>query len=84
MVRAMKRILVTLTLATALALATAAGAQAACAVEYKAKRDNPLELFHETAMVNGPCDRKTVRAQLRPILSGKGLTLLKILSIREQ
>lgn len=80
----MKQMLSTLTLATGLILATAAGAQAACSVEYKAKRDNPLELFYEVAVVDGPCDKQAVQVQLRPILAGKGLKLLKILSVREQ
>jgi len=84
MFASMQRIFTTLTVAAAIALASAAGAQAACSVEYKAKRDNPLELFYDVAVVSGPCDRGTVRAQLGPILAGKGMTLLKILSIREQ
>ncbi|MEQ8292653.1 MAG: hypothetical protein RIA08_10645 [Roseovarius sp.] len=80
----MKRTLTICLLAAGLALSAAASAQAACQVEYKAKRDNPLELFFEVAVVPGPCDTATAQAQLRPILAGKGLTLLKILSVREQ
>ena len=84
MVADMKRIFTTLTAAAAIALASAAGAQAACAVEYKAKRDNPLELFYDVVVVSGPCDQQSVRARLGPILAGKGLTLLKIVSVRDQ
>lgn len=80
----MKRILHISILAAGLALTGAAAAQAACSVEYKAKRDNPLELFFQVAVVPGPCNNATVRAQLQPILAGKGLKLLKIISVREQ
>jgi hypothetical protein len=62
----------------------ATGAHAACSVEYKAKRDNPLKLFHNVAVVPGPCDRGTVQAQLRATLAAQGLTLLKILNVQEQ
>lgn len=80
----MTRFLRITTLAVGIALAGAAAAQAACYVEYKAKRDNPLELFYEVAVVPGPCTMATARAQLAPILAGQGLTLLKILSVKEQ
>jgi hypothetical protein len=80
----MKRIITIFTLAAGLALAAAAGAQAACYVEYKAKRDNPLELFYEVAVIAGPCNESAARAQLAPTLDGKGLTLLKIVSVREK
>ncbi|KZY35343.1 hypothetical protein A3731_36150 [Roseovarius sp. HI0049] len=80
----MKRTLIICLLAAGLALSAAASAQAACSVEYKAKRDNPLELFFEVAVVPGPCNPATAEAQLRPILAGKGLTLLKIVSVREE
>lgn len=73
-----------MTLATGLALAGVATAQAACYVEYKAKRDNPLELFYDVAVVPGPCTMASARAQLAPMLAGQGLTLLKILSVREK
>lgn len=59
----------------------ASAAHAACTVEYKAKRDNPLTLFHNVTTVPGPCDRGTVQRQLRAQLAQQGLTLLKVLSI---
>ena len=77
----MKRMLSILTLAVMVSFA-AGTAHAACTVEYKAKRDNPLKLFHNVAVVPGPCDRGTVRAQLRAQLAAQGLTLLKILSVK--
>ena len=33
----------------------AGAAQAACQVEYKAKRDNPLKLYHDVTTVDAPC-----------------------------
>jgi len=39
----MKRTFTIILLAAGLALSAAASAQAACTVEYKAKRDNPLD-----------------------------------------
>ncbi len=56
-------------------------AQAACQVEYKAKQDNPLKLFHDVTTVDAPCD--SVERALRSQLSERGLTLLKVLSKRE-
>ncbi|MEL7256109.1 MAG: hypothetical protein AAGL23_18200 [Pseudomonadota bacterium] len=76
----MTRIPSIFTLAVALTL-MAGTAHAACTVEYKAKRDNPLTLFHNVTTVPGPCDRGTVQRQLRAQLAQQGLTLLKILSV---
>lgn len=70
--------------AVALAALIAAPASAACIAEYKAKRDNPLELFYGTAQVGGPCNVAQARAQLRGQLASQGLTLLKVLSVRQQ
>ncbi|MDQ2089558.1 hypothetical protein [Marimonas arenosa] len=67
-------------LALGLALA-AGGAQAACVVEYKAKRDNPLELFYGTAQVGGDCSVGDATDRLRKKLGQEGLTLLKVLSV---
>lgn len=63
--------------------ATASLAQAACLAEYKAKRDNPLELYYDVAQVSGPCTIQNAEAQLRQILAAQGLTLLKVLSVTE-
>ncbi|WP_372610526.1 hypothetical protein [Aquicoccus sp.] len=61
----------------------ATGAQAACFVEYKAKRDNPLELFHDTVEVGGDCSTEDATARVRERLAREGLTLLKVLSVRK-
>ncbi len=59
-------------------------AQAACKVEYKAKRDNPLKLFHEVTQVDGDCSVAAVTQKLQKKLAQKGLTLLKVLSVKKQ
>ena len=50
----MEQITRPLILAFGLVLA-ATTAQAACQVEYKAKRDKPLELYYDVTVVNAPC-----------------------------
>jgi len=70
-------------LAPAIALACIAEpALAACQVEYKAKRDNPFELFYNVTTVNAPCAQAD--AALRAQLAQRGLTLLKIMSKKEK
>ncbi len=59
-------------------------AHAACVIEYKAKRDNPLKLFQDVATVDGECNSVAVTPKLEQMLAKQGLTLLKILSIKEQ
>ncbi|MFX0541635.1 hypothetical protein ACEWPM_007870 [Roseovarius sp. S4756] len=68
----------------ALAVLIAAPASAACVAEYKAKRDNPLELFYGTHRFDGPCTLSAARSQLRGQLASQGMTLLKVLSVRQQ
>ncbi len=79
----MTRISHIVTLALALTLA-ATGAQAACIVEYKAKRDNPLELFYDVAQVGGDCSMADATARLQKKLAKDGQTLLKVLSVRKK
>ena len=79
----MKQITRISALALGLALA-ATGAQAACIVEYKAKRDNPLELFYDVAQVGGDCTMADVSERLRKKLAKDGQTLLKVLSVRKK
>ncbi|WP_371225257.1 hypothetical protein [Roseovarius sp. 2305UL8-3] len=78
----MTRFLIPVLAATTL-LAATAQAQAACSAEYKAKRDNPLELFYDVAQVSGPCTVENATAQLQTMLARQGLTLLKVLSVSE-
>ncbi|WP_297769447.1 hypothetical protein [uncultured Roseovarius sp.] len=76
----MKQIAHPLAFSLGLTLAATA-AQAACQVEYKAKRDKPLELYYDVTIVNAPCS--SADAALRSQLAQRGLTLLKVLSKRE-
>lgn len=76
----MKRITRILALPLVLTL-FAEAAVAACTVEYKAKRDTPFELFYNVATVNAPCS--AVEGVLRAQLAQQGLTLLKIMSKKE-
>lgn len=79
----MKRIFQSSCLAIGLSLAGTLAAQAACLVEYKAKRDNPLELFFDVAQVGGDCSEADATERLRRKLAREGLTLLKVLSVRK-
>ncbi|MFN3208810.1 MAG: hypothetical protein ACE369_07375 [Roseovarius sp.] len=79
----MKHVLLPPALALCLVTATAATAQAACLAEYKAKRETPFELIYDVAQVSGPCTIANATAQLGARLSDQGLTLLKVLSVRE-
>ena len=64
-------------------VASASVAQAACVAEYKAKSDKPLKLFFSTAQISGPCTVGNATKQLRSQLAAQGLTLLKVVSVRE-
>ena len=79
----MKRILI-ISLALVMLALGAQAASAACAVEYKAKRDNPLKLYHDVALVKGDCNIAAVTPKLQKKLAKKGLTLLKVLSVKKQ
>lgn len=79
----MKRILIIPVAVLALTIGAQA-ANAACSVEYKAKRDNPLKLFHDVAQVGGDCNIAAVTQKLEKKLQKQGLTLLKVLSVKEQ
>lgn len=79
----MKRILIT-PIALVAFLLGAQPASAACMVEYKAKRDNPLELFYDVAQVGGDCNIAAVQKKLEKKLAKEGLTLLKVLSVKKQ
>jgi hypothetical protein len=68
----------------ALAALITAPAHATCLAEYKAKRDNPLELFYGTMMTDGACTEGAARAQIQRRLATQGLTLLKVLSVSQQ
>ncbi|MCZ4352636.1 hypothetical protein O4H61_08925 [Roseovarius aestuarii] len=70
-------------LSLALFALMAAPAHAGCVAEYKAKSNNPLQLFYDVAQINGPCTKASASAQLSQQLAARGLTLLKVLSVRQ-
>jgi hypothetical protein len=80
----MKMTCLPLAVTGALLMAAPSLAQAACTAEYKAKRDNPLELHYDVAQISGPCTMESARAELAERLARRGLILLKVLSVSEQ
>ena len=70
----MTRIALALTL---LALSTAV-ANAACYADYKAKKDNPLQLQYGVAEIYGDCTTDQAYAELEPRLASDGWQLLEV------
>ncbi|MGR3491705.1 MAG: hypothetical protein ACU0DW_06565 [Shimia sp.] len=67
------------------ALVLGAGtAQAACFADYKAKRDNPLQLHYGVAEIAGPCTAANAEAQLPARLATDGWELLSIVSLFDE
>lgn len=56
-------------------------AHAACYADYKARKDNPLQLHYGVAQVQGACTKDTATAQLRPRLAAAGWQLLTVVSV---
>lgn len=81
MVRRMKTLML-VSLVTSMLGAT--GASAACYAEYKAKRDNPLELIYDVAQIGGDCTMASASAELAARLAAQGITLLKVLSVSDR
>jgi hypothetical protein len=64
-----------------LALALVGPATAECYADYKAKRDEPLQLHYGVAQVSdGNCSPGAAEGELTPRLAGDGWTLLNVLS----
>lgn len=76
----MKHIFLALTLAVSVGVSAA---QAACYADYKAKRDNPLQL-HYGVMQVAICDRSQAATEIAPRLARHGWTLLKVLSVFDE
>ncbi len=70
------RLLLTLSFIVALAVP----AQAACYADYKASRDNPLELQYGVAEIFGDCSVPAAEEELRPRLATDGWQLLEVLT----
>lgn len=68
---------------TALALGSTA-AHAGCYADYKAKKDNPLQLHYGVIeLPQSLCDGGNVAAAIAPRLAREGWTLLNVLSVFE-
>jgi hypothetical protein len=61
-------------------LALCAQAQAACYADYKASRENPLELQYGVAEIFGECSVPAAAAELAPRLASDGWQLLEVLT----
>ncbi|KEO59956.1 hypothetical protein [Thioclava indica] len=62
-------------------IAIAGTAQAECYADYKAKRDNPLQLQYGVAKVSdGACSKQQAARELAPRLRAAGWTLLTVVS----
>lgn len=69
------------TLAATLALVLAGPAAAECYADYKAKKDDPLQLHYGVAQVSdGNCSPGAASGELAPRLAAGGWTLLNVLS----
>ena len=68
-------------LAFVLALSLAGPAAAECYADYKAKKDNPLQLHYGVAQVSDRnCAPGKAAGELKPRLSADGWTILNVLS----
>lgn len=67
-----------------LMLLLAAPAHGACFADYKAKRDDPLNLHYGVARVTEPCDAASAAKQLAPRLRDAGWQLLTVVSVFDQ
>jgi len=73
----MKRLLTSV----AFAMILAGPVAAECYADYKAKRDEPLQLHYGVAQVSdGNCSPGAAEGELAPRLAGDGWTLLNVLS----
>lgn len=60
-------------------LASATLAQAACYADYKAKKDNPLQLHYGVVQVQGNCTPANAAAYLSERLAADGWQLLEVM-----
>ncbi|MFZ1480814.1 MAG: hypothetical protein WAT25_08605 [Paracoccaceae bacterium] len=68
-------------LAAVLLLSVAGMAQAECYADYKAKKDQPLQLHYGVAQVSDAnCNKAAAEGELAPRLASDGWTLLNVMS----
>ena len=65
-------------LSLVLLCAMAGSAAAACYADYKAKKDDPLQLQYGVAEVYGECTKAAATAELRDRLAADGWQLLEV------
>ena len=64
-----------------LALLIATPAAAECYADYKAKKDDPLQLHYGVAQVSDAnCNKGAAQAELKPRLASEGWVILNVLS----
>lgn len=63
-----------------LLLATGASAQEACYADFKASREDPLQLLYGVSEVEGECTVAEAARELGPRIAGDGWQLLEVLS----
>lgn len=74
----------TLIAALLFALGPVAAAQAACYADYKAKKDDPLQLQYGVAEVFGACTTEQALDELAPRLATDGWQLLEIVGVFDE
>lgn len=70
-----------LALALALIAAGALPASAECFADYKARKDNPLQLHYGVVELRGPCTTAAAKAELRERLDAGGWRLLNVMGV---
>jgi len=78
----MKHTLLTLGLVAIVSFGSAAHAD--CYADYKAKRDNPLQLHYGVAQISGPCTKANAKVQLKPRVAVDDWKLLTVVSVFEE
>lgn len=71
-------------LAITMALTFGSAAHADCYADYKAKRDNPLQLHYGVAQISGACTKANAEVQLKPRVAVDGWKLLNVVSVFEE
>lgn len=69
---------------SALMLTTVTPAVAGCYADYKARRDNPLQLHYGVAEILGECRKDDAREELKTRLTPQGWSLLTVLGLFDE
>lgn len=52
-----------------------------CYADYKAKRDNPLQLHYGVVALNGKCSKGAAKSEIAARITPDGWTLLTVMSV---